>query len=153
MLDSYFSRFDKVEYPSHPVSMEPNFTEPKRIESNFPISSDEPTEGKTLLAVAWKTGSVLNDELMLGLEILNHMLLLTQGAPLKEAIIKGGIGKDVSSSLDQDFLEPVFRIRVKGSEPDKIGQLEKTIQEVIIIPFNNHFPHLDIGIFSSQWNS
>lgn len=82
------------------------------------------------------TGEATDAELYLAFQALNYLLLQTPAAPLKNALVDAGIGKEVSGSFVKSIRQPVFSIEVTGTEADRkdsfIKTVYKTLQELTI---------------------
>lgn len=107
------------------------FDQPAEITIPYPVGKDEETEGKTYISLNYVTGNTTDPELQLAMEMLNYLLLGTSAAPLKKAIIKSGIGKDVFGSFDSSVLQPVFSIIVKNSDENKKDVLVKLVNDTL----------------------
>ena len=61
----------------------------------YSVGSEEPTDNRTLHSFAYVLPDV-TPEHSLAFEVLTHALLTSPAAPLKQALVKAGIGSDVS---------------------------------------------------------
>ena len=68
---------------------------------------------------------------MLAFQILEHLLLKTQAAPLKKALVDAQLGKDVLSMFNNDILQPTFSIILNGSNKEKKADFIKVITETL----------------------
>lgn len=59
------------------------------------------------------------------------MLLRTPAAPLKQALIDAGLGKDVLSSFSESILQLPFSIIVSGSAAEHKEKFEQTVRETL----------------------
>jgi len=114
----YLSKFDKIEVDSE-IKLQPQFDAMKEISDVYPIGEEEDFAEKTFLSLNFLTGDTLDSTTMLGLEILNHALLITPAAPLKKVLIDSKLGKDVDSGLEEDLIQPAFNITLNGSESER----------------------------------
>lgn len=117
--------------PLPALPLQPRFTEPRNIIANYPLSEGEPTENKTLIAFGWLTSHVLNQEELLALSILEVILLDTDASPLKKALLRSGLCKQVSSHLDTDLSEAPFVIILRGCNHDSIDAIEEVIRSTL----------------------
>lgn len=117
------------------IPLQRRFLEPKRLSLPYPVSAAEPTKDKTIISFGWLTCHSLEQETCLALGILEVILLDTDASPLKKALLKSGLCKQVSSFIDSDISEIPLIIQLKGCNPDNADALEKiirhTLQEVI----------------------
>ena len=68
---------------------------------------------------------------MLAFTVLEHALLKSEAAPLRNALIKAGLGSDVISSFDNGILQPMFSIIVNGSEANKVDEFTKVVTDTL----------------------
>ncbi|MEG0307909.1 MAG: insulinase family protein [Clostridium sp.] len=116
--DNYLINFEKTKIDSEIKPEEP-FNEIKEAEYEYSISREDDENEKTFMALNFVTGKSTDDELYLSLSTLEYLLLETQGAPLKQALLDANLGKDVYGSLDNSILQPVFSIVLKNTDSDK----------------------------------
>ena len=128
--DNYLSRFEKIQVDST-IPLQKAFDQPEEITIPYPVGKEEETEGKTYISLNYVTGNTTDPELQLAMEMLNYVLLGTSAAPLKKAIIKSGIGKDVFGSFDSSVLQPVFSIIVKNSDENKKEEFVKLVNDTL----------------------
>ncbi len=102
------------------------------VELVYPLSEEESGKNKAYLNLSYVTGSYLKPESILGLEILEHILLGTPASPLKNALLKAKIGKDIFGQFDEELLQPIFSITVKHTDPEKRDEFEKIVRETLI---------------------
>jgi len=112
--------------PSMPE--QPRFTTPKRIVKQYPISPDEPMEGKTMISFGWLTCNIVEQEELLALGILEFHLLDSDASPLKMALLKSGLCKQVSSHMESEQREVPFTITLRGCNSADAGRLEEIIR-------------------------
>ena len=82
----------------------------------YPIGAEEPLEENSFLSLNWVIGDTSDMKRIMALQILDHALLRMQGAPLRQALIDAGLGRDVDSNFESDILQPFFSIVVSKSE-------------------------------------
>lgn len=127
--EQYLSKFDYLEVDSE-IAGEPDFKEPVRSVKEFPISEGESAEENTYLAQAFSAGDCLDRELYVAMKILDFALCSVPGAPLKQALIDRGIGKDVFSVVE-NIKQPLFAVVAKGTSGDKEEEFKAVIREVL----------------------
>lgn len=130
----YLSNFNKIDIDSHIDKQKP-FDQRRFIKDVYPISPGESKENKTFLSLNYSIATSLEKEKMLAFTILEHALLKSEATPLRNALIKAGLGSDVISSFDNGILQPMFSIIVNGSELDKVDKftdvVSTTLQEIV----------------------
>jgi len=107
------------------------FDSPREAESSYPLSSEDDGKGKSFLSLGWVCGKAADPELYTALEILQSMLLDMPGAPLKEALIKAGVGQDVVGYCNSSILQPMFGVIVKYSDPEKRERFLSVVDETL----------------------
>ena len=108
-----------------------NIQQKSSVELVYPLSEEESENEKAYLNLSFVTGSYLNPKTILGLEILDHILLGTPAAPLKNALLKAKIGKDIFGQFEEELLQPIFSITVKHTDPGKKGEFERIVTDTL----------------------
>ena len=126
----YLSAFDKIEIDSH-VDLQKPFAARKVLHDVYPVAPHESKANKTFLSLNYSIATSLEKEKMLAFTILEHALLKSEAAPLRNALIKAGLGSDVISSFDNGILQPMFSIIVNGSEADKADEFAKIVNDTL----------------------
>ena len=126
-LTEYFDAFEAKEYEFESVEQTP-FSERRELEAKFSISKDEPTENKSLLAYIWAAGKGTNSEELIALGVLDELLLGSNTAPIKKALLKSGLGSDVSGGFGAATYSPIFEIVLKDTNPEAKDQFVSIIE-------------------------
>lgn len=130
-LDSeYLSKYDKLEIDSE-IPVEEPFKEMKISEISYSVTEDEPLENNTYLSYSVVVDSVLNRELYLAFQILDYALLEAPGAPIKEKLLRAGLGEDVMSTYENGIRQPYFSIMVKKANYEDRFRFVDTIKELL----------------------
>lgn len=117
--------------PLSSIPLQPRFREPRIVEKEYPIGRDEETLDKTIMAFSWLTCSILDQETLLALIVLEVILLDNDSSILKKALLKSGWCKQVSSFIDDELNEIPWGITVKGCNPNHAEDLEKLIFDTL----------------------
>ena len=126
-LTEYFDAFEAKDYEFESVEQTP-FGERHELEAKFSISKDEPTESKSLLAYIWAAGKGTNSEELIALGVLDELLLGSNTAPIKKALLKSGLGSDVSGGFGAATYSPIFEIVLKDTNPEAKEQFVSIIE-------------------------
>lgn len=126
----YLSKFDEEEVDST-ISLQKAFGNTKEIKEYYSVSDSGELIDKTYLSYNMVVGDSLDKELYLAFQILEYVLLSSPGAPLKQALIDAGIGKDILSSYDNGTIQPVFSMIAKNTEEEKKEEFIKIINETL----------------------
>ena len=130
-IDSeYLSRFDYLEVDSE-IRLQKPFEKMKKAEGCYPIASDDDPDGKTYLAYAAVCGDTLDPIRFQAFQILEYALVESVGAPVKEALVKAGIGTEIDGSYSEPFRQTFFSISAKSVPDDKIDDFMKIIRETL----------------------
>jgi len=124
--EEYLNNFNKIEVDSK-ISLQKAFGEIRNFKAEYPVGKEDQGKDKTFLSLNFVLGDACNDEVSLAFDILEYLLLETPAAPLKEALIDAGIGKDVYGFFDGSILQPVFSIVVKNSNEDKKEEFKNIV--------------------------
>lgn len=126
----YLSHFDKITVDSA-IGMQTPFCETKEIVEYYSIAENEDTKENTYLSYNTAMGTCLDRELYLAFQVLDYVLLDAPGAPLKQALLDAGIGKDILSSFDNGILQPMLSIIAKNTEEEKKDAFVKVIESTL----------------------
>lgn len=126
----YLSKYDYLEVDSK-ITEEPCFEKQNRLVKEIPLGEGESAEENTYLAQCFSAGDCLDRELVIAMKVLDFALCTVPGAPLKQALIDKGIGKDVFSVYDNGYKQPFFGVVAKGTSADKEEEFKAVIREVL----------------------
>lgn len=118
--------------PLAPLSMErPLLRKVVRTEHYPILASEGDIEEKTLVALGFLTASILDQEEVLALNVLDLVLMGTDAAPLKMALLKSQLCKVVDSSLEDEMSQVPYLILCKGCKNKAAPLIEKLISETL----------------------
>ena len=126
----YLSAFDALSVDSV-IEDEPVFLTPNRVVREYPINEGESEEENTYLSHNYTVGDSLDRELYIAFQILDYALCSAPGAPLKQALVDKGIGKDVYSIYENGIKQPYFSVVAKDTSLAKEKEFLQTIDEVL----------------------
>ena len=129
--DNYLKNYDKIDVDSK-ISVQESFEKQRRMEVDYPISSNEKEEDKTFFSLNYVVSKSTDPELYMAFDILENILLETPAAPLKKAIIDANLGKDVFGMFDNSIIQPTFSIVVKNSNEEKEEEFKKVVNDTLI---------------------
>lgn len=136
-----FSLEDKgiAELDTH-IGVQDGFEACRELSKPYPIMEGEDTAGKAFLTYNVVAGTSLDAELCMALEILDYALCSAPGAPLKQALVDAGIGKDVYSNFEDGILQPYFSIVAKDADENQKEQfvaiIERELQRIVTEGFD-----------------
>ena len=100
------------------------------VDATYPISAGEDEKDATYLAYSVAVADALDQELYQAFDVLEYALLSAPGAPVKNALLEKGIGKDIIGSYDTGMLQPMFSVVAKGANPEDKQRFLDTVMEV-----------------------
>lgn len=128
--ERYLSAFESLETDSS-IGNEPAFTKPGKTVMEYPISEGEDEEENTFLSWNLSVGNSLDKELYVAFQILDYALCSAPGAPLKQALVEAGVGKDVYSIYENGIKQPYFSVIAKDTSLEKEQQFLDIIRRVL----------------------
>lgn len=109
------------------------FTKNAHVKCTYPIhEEEEEITHKTLIGMAWLTCSILDQEELLALTVLDVVLSGTDAAPLKMALLKSGLCKQADSTIEAEMSEVPFVIVCKGCTETSGDALEELVRSTLI---------------------
>ena len=126
----YLNHFDAMTIDSEIRSEAENSGE-KFVVKEYPLNEGEDAEENTYLSLNYSVGDSTDNELCMAFQILDYALCSAPGAPVKQALVDRGIGKDVYSIWDNGIKQPYFCFVAKGTSPDMQSAFLDTVQEVL----------------------
>jgi len=128
--EEYLSKYEALAVDSE-LAVEPAFDEPVEIHKEYPITESESEKENTYLSYNISFGSNLDKEQYIAFQVIDYVLCSAPGAPLKQALIDKGIGKDVYSSYENGIMQPYFSIVAKNADKEQLPEFQETIQEIL----------------------
>ena len=126
----YLSGFDALDTDTR-VTRQAPFPEMKEIEGTYPISENESEKENTYLTYNLVLGDAKDPQTSLAMDVLDYALMSSQGAPLKQALLDAGIGKDVYGSGEDGILQPYYSIVAKGAEASQKDAFVQVIRQTL----------------------
>ena len=126
----YLNNFDYLEVDSE-IKLQKPFEKAVSTEGFYPIAEDESEEGKTYFAYACVCGDTLDPYLYTAFQALEYALVEGIGAPVKEALVKAGIGTEIEGSYNDSFRQPFFDITAKNANDDQRDEFVKVIRNTL----------------------
>ena len=127
--DEYLSHFDAIDVHTE-VALQAPFTEGKVVSYPYSVGSEEPTDNRTLHSFAYVLPDV-TPEHSLAFEVLTHALLTSPAAPLKQALVKAGIGSDISGYYLDSIRQPMWTVQATGSNLNKQADLQRIVESTL----------------------
>lgn len=117
--------------PLPPIPPQPRFNEKKKKEVPYPLPPEQDPKEKAMISFGWLTCHIHEQDLLFALSVISIVLLGTDAAPLKKALLKSGLCKQVSAYLSDDFSEIPLVLILKGCDAENAERLERVIRETL----------------------
>lgn len=124
----YLSAFDNDKVDSD-IAIQKPFDEMITFEKSYPVSEDEEDDDKTYLSYSAAFGLSTDSELCIAFEVLSYVLVDAPGAPLKQALLDAGFGRDIMCDFESEIRQPVFSIIAKDSKTELKDDFVAKIKE------------------------
>ena len=119
--EEYLSHYEERPVDSR-IREQKAFEKPVEREFSYSITDGESGEDATYLSVNTVVGDDLDPKLYVAFQILEYTLLDAPGAPLKQALIDAGIGKDILGRYESGILQPFFSVIAKDANKEQKGE-------------------------------
>lgn len=119
--EEYLSHYEERPVDSR-IREQKAFEKPVEREFSYSITDGESGEDATYLSVNTVVGDDLDPKLYVAFQILEYTLLDAPGAPLKQALIDAGIGKDILGGYESGILQPFFSVIAKDANKEQKGE-------------------------------
>lgn len=132
----YLGNFSRSNSLSIQIEMQKPLSRTKEVEAFYPVAKDENCEGKTYHELSVVTGNALDVQTIMALRLLEVTLLESESSPLRRALMEANVGQNISGSFSSSMIQPVFSVRVSGSEKEQrdnfLSVIYRTLQELTI---------------------
>jgi Zn-dependent M16 (insulinase) family peptidase len=129
----YLSIYTRASRPQTFPLQKP-FAAMKEVSAHYPVTAGSKTENQTYLSMSFVAGLNTDRALVMALNTLADVLINQESAPIRLALQKAGIGREVSAAVDE-LQQNVFQINVQNANPaDKVKFLEiirQTLRDVV----------------------
>ncbi|MBO5279037.1 MAG: insulinase family protein [Lachnospiraceae bacterium] len=126
----YLSHYEQQKVDSEIPDQKP-FDSMRRECRSYSITEAESLEDNTYLSYSVSVGDGLDKERNLAFEILEYILIAAPGAPLKQALLDAGVGKDVYGGADTDYKYSMFSVVAKNANKNQEEEFVSIIRSAI----------------------
>ena len=109
--------------PLPPLPLQKRFHAPVEATARFPATA----EAEAVVAFGWLTTSIAQVEEALALNVLDSVLMDHDGSPLKKALMKSKLMKQVDSHFDTEISELPYALVCKGCKAADAPKIEALI--------------------------
>lgn len=126
----YLSHYEAKTVNSE-IAVQPAFESPHEVYRKYSVSMAESEENNTYLS--WNVSVGKSDDVMLStaFSVIEFALLSAPGAPLRQALLDAGIGKDVLGSYDSGTQQPCFSVIAKSANSSDKERFLEIIRQVL----------------------
>ncbi len=128
--EEYLSGYEERKVDSE-IGLQKPFEKTNELIREYSVMEDEPVFENTYLTYNVSMGTSLDRKLYVAMDILDYVLCQVPGAPVKQALLDRGIGKDVYSSMENGIYQPYFSVIAKNAEEAQKEAFVETIEEVL----------------------
>ncbi len=129
LLDAYFSRFEVRPLDSH-VALQKPFAAPRNAEVPYAAAPGQADKG--FVTLNWLLPETADQDLVLVLDVLEHVLIGLPSSPLRKALLDSGLGEDLAGGgLEAELRQMCFSVGLKGIRPGDAGAVESLILDVL----------------------
>lgn len=127
-LEEYFSQYEAKEIRFDQFTPAP-FSEIAEEVSYFSVAHEEERDKKSMHSFSWAVGKGTDVKMCMAFSILEDLLMGSNVAPLKKALLKAEIGSEVSGGFSAYSYTPSFTIVLKDSQPEYLESFKQIIYE------------------------
>ncbi len=124
----YLSGYDAIDVDSE-LPAQTAFEQVSDLVLPYPISETEEEKENTYLAYNLVCGDNLDPKQYYAMQMIQYALIENQGAPIRDRLLKEGIGKDILSGYENGILQPYFNIVAKNADPEMKEDFVRIIRE------------------------
>lgn len=124
----YLGKYEYQEIKSE-IELQKPFGKMRVEISEVPISDGESEENNTILSYNLVIGTSLDKYMYQAFQIIDYALMGMPGAPLKQAILDAGIGKDVYSVYENGIYQPFYSFIAKFAKEEDKDDFKNIINE------------------------
>ncbi len=126
-LDSYLKEFPRTGQVHSEIPLQQPLAKTAEFDGTYPVPEGSPAEGMTFHEVQIVAGDMRDPKTIMALRLLENVLLESEGAPLRRALLDTGVAKEISGSMSGSMLQNIFSIRASGSEPEQKDAFVKAL--------------------------
>ena len=132
--EAYLQEFEAADAQAK-VKEQPAFDAIREVEKTYALAEGESTKQKTFLSYNLVVGRSSDPINYYGLDMLAQILGGCESAPVKTALLKAGIGKEVYAAADCSIMQPSISFVAKNAEPGQKDEflriIRKTLEDIV----------------------
>jgi hypothetical protein len=126
-LDSYLKEFPKTGQVHSEIPLQQPLDKTAEFDGTYPVPEGAPTEAMTFHEVQIVAADMRDQKTVMALRLLENVLLESEGAPLRRALLDAGVAKDISGSMSGSMRQNIFSVRASGSEQSQKDAFVKAL--------------------------
>jgi len=130
-LDSYLKDFPRTGKVRSEIPLQPPLSRTAEYAGTYSVAEGEDSAHKTYHELDIVTGDCTDFYTTFALRLLCDVLLTSESAPLRRALLDAGMGRDVSGNFIASMRQPIFSIRASGSDPEKRDEFLSVIYRML----------------------
>ena len=133
LLDVYLREFTPLERLPK-IALQNRFTETKRFEYGYDAGQEDgaANDKKGYFTLNWMLSEATDDETVLALQILSHILVGTPASPLRKALIDSGLGENLTGGgLEDELRQMTFSTGLKGIAVQDAAKVEQVVMQTL----------------------
>ena len=103
----------------------------QRRERVYPVAAEDALEHRTHIALGKVLGAWNEREKLMALELLGEVLMGSNEAPLKRALLDTGLCQDAAMEVEDYLLQPYGMLRIVNTDAESREALLKTLRETV----------------------
>lgn len=123
--EEYLSHFDRIHVDSE-IALQKALRNEQVGTYAYGVGSDENIDHKAMHTLAFVLPEMTVEQ-NLAFDIITHALLTSAAAPLKQALIRAGLGSDVGGGYTDGIRQPMWNVTVTGSDTDKQAEVKELV--------------------------
>jgi hypothetical protein len=129
---SHFTRTGQVIF----IPEQAPFDSRREKRAFYPVSNKADEQNQTYLTMSWVIGQNTDRFLVMMLDTLAEVLVNHESAPLRLALEKANIGRDVSASVDE-LKQNVFQVVVNNANPEDKDRFQRVVTTTLLSTIEN----------------
>jgi len=126
------NRFDRQPVNSE-IPHEERFAKPLSTTRTFPVNANDDMQQRSMMQMAWLTCPIEDTFERATTGILANLLLGNPAAPLYQALIESGLGRNLApgTGYHDDYRDTYLAAGLQGIDPEKMPEIEKVILDTL----------------------
>ena len=126
----YLSHYDRT-LPDSELPLQKPFEAVRHKVVEYALPEEESEANKDWISKAWCLGGGMDNQEAIAFQILERVLIGTEGAPLKQAILDAGLGEDVFGGFRGELRQPFFYLGAKNTAREDAGRFVSVANETL----------------------